>query len=447
MKSYFLRRLLLIPPTLLGITLLVFAITRFVPGGPMDRMLQRAAQGSEKGGGGRSASNAQGGLNEEQLEELEEQFGLDKTTLVAYGQWLGIVPRETRISKGEYGIDSGEKIGEDLDVEKIAPVVLKGDGRMVHVKRAGDKVESAIFAETGKPVASENWKVRFESETDRQARYLRRNTGSTTKPNYLPRAVVFQSNFAGLLQGDFGRSMVYNDPVLEMIMDRIPVALYFGLLTAIITYSVSLPLGVLKALKHRAFIDSASSVFIFIGYSIPGFALGAILLVHLGARANFFPLFGLSSANFEQLSQWEQIKDIAHHTVLPLLCYVISGFAMLTMLTKNNLMDNLAADYVRTAIAKGTSFRGAVFGHAFRNSMIPVATSVGGLITIFVSGSMLIETVFDIQGFGLLEYHSVIDRDVPVIMGTLTIATFLILLGNIISDLTVALVDPRIKFE
>jgi microcin C transport system permease protein len=446
-KSYFLRRLLLIPPTMLGITLLVFTVTRFVPGGPMDRMLQQAAQASEKGSSGRSASNAQGGMSEEQLEELEEQFGLDKTTLIAYSQWLGIAPRETRISKGEYGIDPGEKIGEDLDAETVAPVVLKGDGRMVHVKRSGTQVVSAVFTETGKPAADEHWKVRIESEADRQARYLRRNSGSTTAPKYLPRAVLYQTNFSGLLQGDLGRSMVYNDPVLEMILARIPVAFYFGLLTAIITYAVSLPLGVLKALKHRTFIDSASSVFIFIGYSIPGFALGAILLVHLGARANYFPLFGLTSPNFEQLDRWSQIKDLAHHTVLPLICYVISGFAMLTMLTKNNLMDNLAADYVRTAVAKGISFRGAVFRHAFRNSMIPVATSVGGLVTIFVSGSMLIETVFDIQGFGLLEYHSVIERDVPVIMGTLTIATFLILLGNVISDLTVALVDPRIKFE
>jgi microcin C transport system permease protein len=147
------------------------------------------------------------------------------------------------------------------------------------------------------------------------------------------------------------------------------------------------------------------------------------------------------------MNSWDQIKDLAHHTVLPLTCYIVGGFAMLTMLVKNNLMDNLAADYVRTAVAKGASFRGAVFGHAFRNSMIPVATSLGGLITIFVGGSMLIERVFDIQGFGLLQFQSVVERDVPVIMGTLTIAALLTLVGNVISDLTVALVDPRIKFE
>ena len=430
---------------MLGITLLVFTITRFVPGGPMDRVLQQAAEGKKSAAS--RASGSQGGLSEEQLEELEEQYGLDKPTLVAYGQWLGVLPKEVRISKAEFGIKTDEKIGGELDGEKIAPVVLKGDGRMVHVTRDGDKVASAVFSDTGKPISDEKWEVRYESEKDRQDRFFRRNAGADRAPGYLPRVAVYQEQFSGILQGDLGRSMIYSDPVHEMIGSRMPVAVYFGLLTALITYAVSLPLGVLKALKHRTFVDSASSVLIFVGYSIPGFALGAILLVHLGARANLFPLFGLMSADFDQMAPWDKVKDLAHHTVLPLTCYVISGFAMLTMLTKNNLMDNLAADYVRTAVAKGAGFRKAVFGHAFRNSMIPIATSLGDLISIFVAGSMLIEKVFDIQGFGLLQYQSVVDRDVPVVMGTLTIAAFLMLVGNIISDLAVAMVDPRIKFD
>ena len=445
MKSYFLRRLLLMIPTMLGITLLVFTITRFVPGGPMDRVLQQAAEG-KKGSSSRT-SNSQGGLREEQLEELEEQYGLDKPTLVAYGQWLGALPKEVSVSKAEFRIQSDEKIGGELDGEKIAPVVLKGDGRMVHVTRDGDKVASAVFEDGGKPIESEGWKVRYETEKDRQERYLRRNASADKAPGYQPRVVVYQESFAGVLQGDLGRSLIHSHPVHPMTGERMPVAVYFGLLTALITYAVSLPLGVLKALKHRTFVDSASSVLIFIGYSIPGFALGAILLVHLGARANLFPLFGLTSADFDQMAPWDKVKDLAHHTVLPLICYVISSFAMLTMLTKNSLMDNLAADYVRTAVAKGAGFRRAVFKHAFRNSMIPIATSLGDLIMIFVGGSMLIETVFDIQGFGLLQYQSVLDRDVPVVMGTLTIAAFLMLLGNIISDFAVAMVDPRIKFD
>jgi microcin C transport system permease protein len=147
------------------------------------------------------------------------------------------------------------------------------------------------------------------------------------------------------------------------------------------------------------------------------------------------------------LSNWGKVKDLAHHTVLPLLCYVVSSFAWLTMMMKNNLMDNLAADYVRTAVAKGVRFRTAVFRHAFRNSFIPIATSLGQLITIFVTGSMLIEAVFDIQGFGLLQLIAITGKDSYVIMGTLVFASFLMIMGNILSDLIVAFVDPRVKFN
>jgi microcin C transport system permease protein len=446
-KSYFLRRLLLIPPTLLGITLLAFTITRFVPGGAMDRMLQQAASGADQGGKASSSKQSQSGLNEEQLEELEEQYGLDKPVLVAYLQWVGLAPREVRIAKGEYDIEGAETIGSEIDTKTTAVVVLRGDGRAVLVKRDATAITSAVFQETGKPITDENWKIRYETEKIRQERYQRRNSGQEKPPSYRSRAVIYQTNFSGLLQGDLGRSQIYNEPVDRMILSRMPVAAYFGLLTAIITYAVCLPLGILKALRHRTFIDTTSSVLIFLGYSIPGFALGAILLVNLGARLNYFPLFGLTSPDFDQLSDWGKIKDLAHHTVLPLVCYVVGAFAMLTMLTKNSLMDNLAADYVRTAMAKGVSYPKAVFGHALRNSMIPIATSLGSLVEIFIGGSMLVETVFDIQGFGLMQFHSVLERDVPVIMGTLTIAALLMLVGHVLSDFIVAMVDPRIKFE
>jgi microcin C transport system permease protein len=444
-KSYFLRRLLLIPPTMLGITLLVFMITRFVPGGPMDQALQRASGATESGSS--AARDGQGGLSPEQLEEIEEQYGLDKFVLHAYGQWLGVLPREVGISKGEWGARGDETIGGTIDPETTAVVVLRGDGRVVHVVRKNGAVASATFAASGKPISGEGWKVRLETEADRRARYKRRMGSGVEMPNYRQRAVVYQTRFSGLLQGDLGRSTVYNDPVIDLILERMPIALYFGLLTAIISYGVCLPLGILKALKHRTFIDSSTSILIFFGYSIPGFALGAILLVHLGARMGWFPLFGLTSPDFDLLDTPGKIKDLVHHTVLPLTCYVIGSFAYLTMMVKNNLLDNLAADYVRTAVAKGVSFRRAVFGHALRNSMIPVATTLGGLVTIFIGGSMLVETVFDIQGFGLLQFQSVVARDHPVTMGTLTIAAFLMLIGNVLSDVIVAMIDPRIKFE
>jgi microcin C transport system permease protein len=409
-------------------------------------MLQEMSRGADQGAKRGSSSKAQGGLSEDQLEALEEAYHLDKPVLVAYSQWLGILPKETQISKGEFIGQSDETIGGSTG-DNSTFVILNNDGRQVLVTRKDNTIESAVFTQSGKPIDTEGWKIRYESDQDRQERFKRRNPKEKNTPDYAPRAVIYQTQFSGLLEGDLGHSFTYNDPVPDIILSRMPVAIYFGVLTAFLTYGICLPLGVLKAIKHRTFIDTSSSVLIFFGYSIPGFALGAILLVHFGARMNLFPLFGLTSADFDQLSTWGKLKDLAHHTVLPLICYMIGSFAMLTMLAKNNLMDNLAADYVRTAIAKGASYRKAVFNHAFRNSMIPIATSLGDLVTIFVGGSMLIETVFDIQGFGLLQYKSVLERDVPVIMGTLTIAAFLMLIGNVISDFIVALVDPRIKFE
>ncbi len=426
----------------------MFAITRFVPGGPMDRMLQQTAVQNDGGRGTKTKTDTSGGLTEDQMEELEEQYGLDKSMPVAYLQWLGVLPKEVFLSKGEFGETSDESIsGGEEDFDNTATLVLKGDGRVVKVVKKDGGILSAKFREDGRSITEDGWKIRLESEEEREKRFRKRNVKDAEVPSYGMRAVAYKTRFSGLLQGNLGRSTVYNDPVGGMILERMPVAVYFGLLTAVFTYAVCLPLGVLKALKHRTFIDTASSVLIFIGYSIPGFALGALMLVHFGARMNLFPLFGMTSPDFAEMAFWDQVKDLAHHTVLPLSCYLVAAFAMLTMLTKNNLMDQLAADYVRTAVAKGVGFRRAVFGHAFRNSMIPIATSAGGLIEIFISGSILVETVFDIQGFGLLQYQAVLARDVPVIMGTLTIAAFLMLLGKVLSDFIVAMVDPRIQFK
>ena len=451
MREYFIRRFLLIPPTLLGVTLLVFTITRFVPGGPMERALQEAQKATE--GGGSGSGQMGGGMSEEQVEELEEEYGFDKPILQAYLQWLGALPRERRLSKSEFRPLGKDKIGEDLvsDPDNETLVLLKGSGRQAKIIRDGNGTEviSATYLDNNKSIAEDGWETRIETIEDRQERWVRRSSDDISKApqNYDDRAIVYKTRFAGLLQGDLGRSTDFGDPVWSLIKGRIPVALYFGILTALITYGICLPLGILKAIKHRTAIDNLTSILIFVGYAIPGFALGAVMLVYLGARGGWFPLFGLTDPNFDGMSLGAQFVDLAHHTVLPLLCYVVGGFAWLTMMMKNNLMDNLAADYVRTAVAKGVSFRSAVFKHAFRNSFIPIASTLGQLITILVSGSILIESVFDIQGFGLLQYQALLGRDQTVIMGTLTIAAFLLVLGNILSDMIVAMVDPRVKFN
>ncbi|MFC4994041.1 ABC transporter permease subunit [Rubritalea tangerina] len=451
MKAYFIRRLLLMIPTLLGITMIVFTVTRFVPGGPMDRALQEVSAG----GDGNSSSNDNkggGSLNEEQIEALEEQYNWDKPLPIAYLQWLGVVPRESLKVKREYISGAGEEriSGDDFDPNVSARMVLLGSGREVQVDREGATVTKAYFIDNGEPISNEGWSARVETPEDRVARKARREgvEPSTIDPKqYNFRAQVYKERLSGVLQGDLGRSDRYGDTVWSMILERVPIALYFGVLSTIIIYGVCIPLGVLKAIGHRSLFDNVTSILIFIGYSIPGFALGGVMLVYLGARLELFPLSGLTSADFDTYSFWGQVKDLAWHTLLPLVCYVVSGFAYLTMLMKNNLMDNLSADYVRTAMAKGVSFRKAVVGHAFRNSFIPIATSLGSLITLFVGGSMLVEKVFDIQGFGMLQFQAITDKDYNVVMGTLTISAFLMLLGNIISDFIVATVDPRIKFN
>lgn len=422
----------------------------------MEQAMMAAQIATETGGSGGGGQKQQGGPDEDSIEANEEEYGYDKPVVVAYLQWLGLWSRERLISKGEFFARGEDTMGADLikNPKDETLLVLKGVGREIWVRKEGNKVREARYIEggdKGQELAKGTWRFRIETEEDRKARWVRResNRKMADAPDYVPRAVFYQARPAGLLQGDLGESGSFGDPVWSLIKDRVPVALYFGILTTIITYSVCLPLGILKAIKHRTVIDNVSSILIFIGYSVPGFALGALLIVFAAARLGWFPMFGLDSPELSSLPwwSWDRIVDRAHHTVLPLLCYVVGSFAFMTMMMKNSLMDNLAADYIRTAVAKGVHYRRAIFHHAFRNSIIPVASTLGQLITVLVSGSILVEKVFDIQGFGLLQFQALEGRDVPVIMGTLTIAAFLLVVGNILSDLIVALIDPRVKFN
>lgn len=250
-----------------------------------------------------------------------------------------------------------------------------------------------------------------------------------------------------VVRGDLGQSYRYNEPVWDIIKSRFPVSLFYGLITLFITYTISIPLGVVKAIRHRSLTDNVTSIFIFMGYAVPGYVLGALLLLFFAARLEWFPMGGFTSYDFDDLTLGGKIFDLLKHATLPLMCYLVGSFAVTTLLMKNHLMDNLAADYIRTAIAKGVSFKQAVLKHALRNSLIPIATTFGQNITLLVTGSFLIETIFDINGFGLLGLSSIFDRDYPVVMGIIFIASLLLLIGNIISDALVAMIDPRIRFR
>ena len=262
-----------------------------------------------------------------------------------------------------------------------------------------------------------------------------------------PIPVAYVDWLGKVLHGDLGQSFRYNEPVLRVIEDRLPISIYYGLVTAILTYFVCMPLGIIKAIKHRTALDNVTSVLIFLGYAVPGFALGAVLGNLFAVHYQIFPLGGFSSPDTANLSFAAQAGDVIWHSVLPLVSYMVGSFAITTMLMKNSLMENMSADYVRTALAKGLTWRRAVFVHALRNSLIPMATGIGGLLGIFLTGSFLIERVFNIQGVGLLAFQAIQARDFPVVLGFLVISSVLLLVGNLISDLAVAFVDPRVRFE
>jgi microcin C transport system permease protein len=238
--------------------------------------------------------------------------------------------------------------------------------------------------------------------------------------------VAYGGGLLDTLRLDLGSSFRYNEPVTKVIADRLPVSVYYGIITAIFTYGICIPLGMLKAIKHRTAVDSWTSVLIFVGYAVPGFALGAVLSNLLAVRWELFPLGGFMSASAAAMPWHERWLDIVWHSVLPLIAYLAGAFAVTTMLMKNSLMENMSADYVKTALAKGLSWRRAVFVHAMRNSLIPMATTVGGLLGIFLTGSFLIERVFSIQGVGLLAFEAIQTRDFPVVLGFLVISSVLV---------------------
>ena len=249
---------------------------------------------------------------------------------------------------------------------------------------------------------------------------------------------------------DFGDSFFRDQSVLDLILEKMPVSISLGLWTTLIVYAVSIPLGIRKAVQHGSQFDLWSSSVIIVGYAIPNFLFAIMLIVVFagGSYFDWFPLRGLTSENFDQMSFPEQVADYLWHITLPVLASVISSFATLTMLTKNSFLDEINKQYVMTARAKGASEHRVLYGHVFRNAMLLIIAGMpAALIGIFFSSSLLIEVIFSLDGLGLLGFEAVMQRDYPVIFGTLYIFTLIGLILKLISDITYILVDPRISFE
>lgn len=338
--KYIFRRILIIFPTILGITLVFFVIINLAPGGPIERKIQQLKFGHLVGG--QESSQSKSIITTEALESLKKQYGFDKPLMSRYFLWL-----------------------------------------------------------------------------------------------------------KNLAHFDFGESYTYGIPALEVITSRFPVSLQFGLTSFFLTYLISIPLGLFKAIKHKSFFDLSTSFVLFLAYSIPGFMLAIVLIVYF-AGGNFFDIFpigGLYSDQYESFSTWGKFYDRVQHFILPLICYIIGQFTVLTLIVKNSVLDEVKKDYIRTARAKGLAEKKVIFKHALKNALIPVVTGLGGFLTVFFSGSLLLEVIFQLDGIGLLSYKAVLERDYTVLMASTFLQTLLMLVGNLMSDIAYVLVDPRIDYK
>ncbi len=266
------------------------------------------------------------------------------------------------------------------------------------------------------------------------------------KPAHV-RYVEMLKNFATF---QLGRSFLQNKDVWPLIKEKLPVSISLGLWTFLISYLISIPLGIAKAVREGSRFDTISTLFVLIGYAIPGFVLGVFLIVLFagGSFWDVFPLRGLTSDNWSALAWPARIADYFWHLTLPLVCLVIGSFAIMTMLTKNTFIEEMRKQYVLVARAKGLSQRRVLWKHMLRNAMIPIVTGFpAAFVGAFFAGALLIETLFSLDGLGLLSYESIVRRDYPVVLGSLYLFTLIGLVVKLIADLLYVVVDPRVQFS
>lgn len=379
MLAYLIRRLLLVVPTLIGIMLVNFALTQFVPGGPIEQIIARVQGEGDVfrniagGAGGESSQSAQTeqyagarGLPPEMLDRLEVQMGFAEIVC-------------TPEHEGEPDLKS-----PDCSKQAISPT---------------------------------------------------------------RRFMIMLGNY---LRFDFGVSFFRSISVVDLVLEKMPVSITLGLWSTLLAYVISIPLGIRKAVRAGTPFDTWTSSLIIVGYAIPAFLFAVLLMVLFagGSYWQIFPLRGLTSDNFADLSLWGKVKDYLWHITLPVTATTISSFATLTLLTKNSFLDEINKQYVVTARAKGLTERGVLYGHVFRNAMLIVIAGFPALFMgVFFGSSILIELIFSLDGLGRLAFEAAVQRDYPVIFGTLYAFGLMGLLIGILSDMMYVLVDPRIDFE
>lgn len=265
-----------------------------------------------------------------------------------------------------------------------------------------------------------------------------------------PLHVRFLDMISSYLRFDFGESYFHNRSVIDLVLEKLPVSVTLGMWTFLITYLVCIPLGIAKAVRDGTRFDALTSTVVLVGFAIPGFVLAIVLLVLFGGGSflDLFPLRGLVSDGWAEMPWYRKILDYLWHIILPVLCLATGSLAIMTMLTKNSFLEEIRKQYVMTARAKGLDEGRVMYRHVFRNAMIPLVTGFpAAFLGAFFTGALLIEKIFSLDGLGLLAYESVIQRDYPVVLGTLYIFSVIGLVGKLLSDLSYVLIDPRIQFE
>ena len=381
MGAYILRRLLLVIPTLLGIMIINFALTQFVPGGPIQQVAARLE------GEGDAIKSISGSGSD---------AGMDQATS-AQSEYIGArgLPPEFL---AQLEVDFG-----------FARIVCGPDFK-------------------GKPTLKD----------------------PTCVKQTIPAVERFFIMMWNYMRFDFGQSYFRSTSVVGLILEKMPVSISFGLWSSLLAYLISIPLGIRKAVRDGSAFDTWTSSVIIAAYSIPSFLFAVLLLVVFagGSYWQWFPLRGLTSENWSELSVVGKVTDYFWHIALPLIAYTISSFTVLTLLTKNSFLEEVKKQYVMTARAKGLSEARVLYGHVFRNAMLIVISGFPGLfLSVFLGGSLLIEKIFTLDGLGLLGFRSAVERDYPVVFGTLFAFGLIGLVIGILSDLMYVLTDPRIDFE
>jgi len=385
MGGYILRRLMLVIPTLFGIMVINFGLTQLVPGGPLDQIEARLE------GGGDAIAAISGGS------------GADAGTATATGA------------------DGGQ--GSYVGARGLPPDF-----------RAKLEVEFGFARFVCEPGFTGTPSVKAPE----------------CRKEMIPTIERFFLMMGKFLRFDFGTSYFQSKSVLELVVEKLPVSITLGLWSTVIAYMISIPLGIHKAVREGTRFDNWTSGIIIAAYSIPGFLFAILLLVLFagGSYWQIFPLRGLGSDDWETLTPLQKVGDYLWHITLPVLASTISSFATLTLLTKNSFLDEIKKQYVMTARAKGLSERRVLYGHVFRNAMLIVIAGFPALfVSVFFGGSLIIETVFSLDGLGQLGYRSAVERDYPVIFGTLFAFGLIGLVIGILSDLMYVWVDPRIDFD